>query len=97
MLQSIGVIIASVLIYVWPDTKVADPICTFLFSILVIYTTIPVFRDCIRILMERSNGIDCKKVKEEIMGVKGVRRVDDIHVWALAGNKNVLTAHIYIE
>lgn len=52
MLQSIGVIIASVLIYVWPNMKPADPICTYLFSILVIITTIPVFKDCMRILME---------------------------------------------
>ena len=60
MLQSIGVIIASVLIYIWPEqTKIADPICTYIFSILVIITTIPVFRDCIRILMEyKPNGAD---------------------------------------
>ena len=59
MLQSIGVIIASVLIYIWPETKSADPICTYLFSILVIFTTIPVFKDCIRILMEsKPKGIE---------------------------------------
>jgi cation diffusion facilitator family transporter len=95
MLQSIGVIIASVLIYIWPETKVADPICTYLFSILVIITTIPVFRDCVRILMEQiPKSINTDKIKESIMKVKGVKAVPDLHVWALAGNKNVLTAHI---
>ena len=52
MLQSIGVIIAAILITINDDFKIADPICTYLFSILVIMTTIPVFRDCMRILME---------------------------------------------
>ena len=52
MLQSIGVIIAAILITINDDFKIADPICTYLFSILVIITTIPVFRDCMRILME---------------------------------------------
>jgi Co/Zn/Cd efflux system component len=52
MLMSIGVIIASVIIYINPDYKIADPICTYLFSIIVCFTTIPVFKDCIRVMME---------------------------------------------
>ena len=35
-----------------PEFKVADPICTFLFSVLVIGTTVPVTKDIFRILME---------------------------------------------
>ena len=63
MLQSIGVIIASVLIYIWPETKIADPICTYLFSILVIITTIPVFKDCMVILMEsKPKGVEPEKI-----------------------------------
>ena len=54
MVQSIGVIVAAVIIYVKPEWKIADPICTFLFSILVMITTIPIFIDCMRILMESS-------------------------------------------
>ena len=54
MLQSIGVIIASIIIKYDPSASIADPICTYLFSILVIVTTIPVFKDCLRVLMESS-------------------------------------------
>lgn len=83
------------LIYVWPETKIADPICTYLFSILVIFTTIPVFRDCMKILIEsKPKGIEPAQIKKEIMQVQGVKAVADLHVWALAGNKNILTAHI---
>lgn len=35
-----------------PEYKVADPICTFLFSVLVLGTTLPVTKDVFRILME---------------------------------------------
>ena len=52
LLQSIGVIIAAVLISIWPQAKIADPICTYLFSILTILTTVPVFKDCLSVLME---------------------------------------------
>jgi Co/Zn/Cd efflux system component len=31
------------------------------------------------------------------MKLEGVKSVTDLHVWALGGNKNILTAHITIE
>lgn len=52
MVQSLGVIAAAIIIYVKPDWTIADPICTFLFSILVMFTTVPIFKDCMRFLME---------------------------------------------
>ena len=52
MLQSIGVICASFIIYIWPEAKIADPICTYLFTILVLCSTVPVSIDCVKILME---------------------------------------------
>ena len=67
MVQSAGVIIAAVIIYYRPDWKIADPICTFLFSILVMITTIPIFRDCMRMLMEASpTDIEVVKVYNAI-------------------------------
>lgn len=54
MIQSLGVIVAALIIYFKPEWKIADPICTFLFSILVMITTVPIFIDCMRILMESS-------------------------------------------
>ena len=98
MLQSIGVIIAAVLIYIWPEAKVADPICTYIFSVLVIFTTVPVFRDCVRVLMEfEPNGIDSQKIKEKVLGLQEVENVEDLHLWALAGNKNVMTIHVKLK
>ena len=35
-----------------PEWKLADPICTFLFSILVLVTTITILKDIIVVLME---------------------------------------------
>jgi len=95
MLQSIGVIIAAVLIYVWPEAKIADPICTYLFSLLVIFTTVPVFRDCMRVLMEsQPTSVDTDKLRKQILAIKDVEKIDDMHCWAIAGNKNVMIVHV---
>jgi len=40
LIQSIGVLIASIVIYFYPSMNILDPICTFLFSIIVIFTTV---------------------------------------------------------
>lgn len=40
-----------------PEYKVADPICTFLFSVVVLGTTLPVTKDVFRILMEGKNTL----------------------------------------
>ena len=36
--QSVGVVIAALIIYFYPNLKWVDPVCTFLFSILVLLT-----------------------------------------------------------
>ncbi|XP_019911631.1 zinc transporter 2 isoform X2 [Esox lucius] len=54
LLQSVGVLVAAIVIFFRPEYKVADPICTFLFSVFVLGTTFTIVRDVFRILMEGS-------------------------------------------
>jgi zinc transporter 2 len=98
IIQSIGVIIASVIIYLYPEAKVADPICTFLFSILVVFTTVPVFKECVRILMQQAPpDIQTTKVLNALQNLQGVQKVEDLHVWSLAGGKNMMSAHLTLK
>ena len=70
MVQSVGVIIAAIIIYIKPDWTIADPICTFLFTILVMFTTVPIFKDCMRFLMETApEDIDQVEVYNGIKNV----------------------------
>jgi len=52
MIMSIGVCIAATIIYFYPNATLADPICTFVFSVIVCITVIPVFKKCVIVLME---------------------------------------------
>lgn len=51
-IMSVGVIITAIIIYIWPEATVADPICTYFFGVIVAVTTVPVTKRCIRVLME---------------------------------------------
>ena len=50
-IQSLGVLVAAVLIKIF-GWNVADPICTYIFSLVVMCTTIPVFKDIICVFLE---------------------------------------------
>lgn len=45
--QSCGVFIAALVIYFAPELTIIDPICTFIFSILVLATTINIMKDAL--------------------------------------------------
>ena len=39
LLNSVGVIIAATIIFFWPNLDFIDPICTYIFAIIVLWTT----------------------------------------------------------
>ena len=58
---------AAIIIYFRPEWKIADPITTFVFAILVLVTTVPVSIECVKILMEYSpSNLDAKELYEKI-------------------------------
>lgn len=75
----------------------ADPICTILFTILVIGTTIGTVKQVInQILMSYPPNIDAKQLKKKLMAVEGVQSMHDLHVW-MVGQGVFLTAHVEVE
>lgn len=54
MIMSIGVCTAGAIIFFRPTWVIADPVCTFVFSVIVCFTVTPIVKDCISVLMEGS-------------------------------------------
>lgn len=70
IVQSIGVVIAAIVLYFYPNYWMIDPICTFLFSVLVLFTTIPIMIECIKVFMEATpNNIDLVKLTSDVLKV----------------------------
>ncbi|KAK3538347.1 hypothetical protein QTP70_035218 [Hemibagrus guttatus] len=98
LLQSLGVLLAATIIYFWPVWKIADPICTFLFSILVLATTSTILKDIFRVLMEGTPpGIDYDSVKDSLLSVRGVKATHSLHIWALTMSQHQMSVHALIE
>lgn len=98
LLQSISVLISAIIIFFKPEYKMADPICTFLFSVFVLFTTFTIIRDILIVLMEGAPaGLKYSDVRDGLLAVNGVTAVHNLHIWALTMNQAVLTAHVAID
>jgi zinc transporter 2 len=99
ILQSIGVIIASLFIWLGsPGAKIADPICTFIFSVLVVFTTAGVTKECVRILMEGTPfDINVTEFENKLKLVSGAREVSNLHIWSLSQGKKMVSVHLKSE
>ena len=97
MLMSVGVIIAATIIYFFPACWYADPLCTYLFSIIVAYTTIPIIKNIIVVMMEGApSSINVEQLREDIYQNCGedIVNVHDLHVWTISVGKISMPCHI---
>lgn len=96
IIQSVGVILASVVILIWPEASIVDPICTLVFAILVLFTTVKIFKTYFRILMEGTpDGVNYFELKKKIFGLfDEIEEVCDLHIWSITQGKMAATCHI---
>jgi zinc transporter 2 len=95
MIMSIGVVIAATIIYFFPQYTIADPICTFIFSVIVCFTIYPIVRNCITVLMEGSPPeVDSISLVKDIKALEEGAEIHDFHLWSISVGKFALSAHI---
>lgn len=95
LLQSIGVLIAAIVIKLDPTAKAADPICTILFTIFVIFVTRKVVKESVITLME-SSPKDLTDILNLFKRLPGVKHVHSLHVWSIAPGKDALAVHLAV-
>eukprot|EP00614_Pseudopedinella_elastica_P004841 CAMPEP_0172587524 /NCGR_PEP_ID=MMETSP1068-20121228/6553_1 /TAXON_ID=35684 /ORGANISM="Pseudopedinella elastica, Strain CCMP716" /LENGTH=435 /DNA_ID=CAMNT_0013382577 /DNA_START=84 /DNA_END=1391 /DNA_ORIENTATION=- len=102
LVQSIGVAIAGALIWWNPSWKLADPLCTILFGMIVMYTTLQTLWSNISVLLEGvPEGVDLAHLKASFLSLKDtggsplVTDVHDLHVWSMSSGSPLLTAHMH--
>lgn len=95
--QSVGVLLSAVIIKFYPDAKLVDPVCTFVFSVIVFFTTIKIMRESIGILMDAvPSTINVAKLEKEMRCVDGVQSVHHLTVWSVSVDWNVMAVHLVV-
>uniref|UniRef100_A0A8C9A739 Probable proton-coupled zinc antiporter SLC30A4 n=1 Tax=Prolemur simus TaxID=1328070 RepID=A0A8C9A739_PROSS len=97
LVQSVGVLIAAYIIRFKPEYKIADPICTYIFSFLVAFTTFRIIWDTIVIILEGvPSHLNVDYIKEALMKIEDVYSVEDLNIWSLTSGKSTAIVHIQL-
>lgn len=100
LIQSIAVVIAGGLIWYDPDMFwMADPICTLLFSVIVVFTTVTLIRDIVNVVMMAvPNNINLNSLRTDLMKIEPVvSNIHCLHVWAIGGERVAMTCTMTID
>ncbi|MCK7594010.1 cation diffusion facilitator family transporter [Pseudomarimonas salicorniae] len=97
LLGSVAALIAGLVVWLTGWTPI-DPLLTLLICGLILVSAGRLLRDVIRVLMEATPpGTDLDAVRRRLGAVEGVVAVHDLHVWTLAGDRLLLSAHLSVD
>ncbi|KZV31382.1 metal tolerance protein 1-like [Dorcoceras hygrometricum] len=97
-IQSIGVMIGGAIIWYKPEWKIVDLICTLIFSVLVLGTTIRMLRNILEVLMESTpREIDATRIERELCEMEEIVAIHELHIWAITVGKILLACHVKVK
>lgn len=95
-LGSLGAIFAGVVMLL-TGWYLADPLVSIFIGVLILYSSWNLTQESVSILMQSvPKGIDLEEVRLAMEQVRGVRKVHDLHVWAVTSGVFTLSAHAVV-
>jgi cobalt-zinc-cadmium efflux system protein len=96
-ISSASALLAGIVIVV-ANLSFADSIASVFIGALMLRNTYGIVHETVAILMERSPpGIDSNEVVGELLKIKGVEAVHELHIWRLTSGFDVLSVHLLVE
>jgi len=98
-LGSLGVLVSGLIIkYTKGDIRYyGDPIASVLIVLIILGSSIPLCKKCIKILMHMvPANIDVQQIRKRIMSIKGIVNVHHLHIWRHNNNIIIGTLHLVI-
>ncbi len=91
-------ILAGAIIIALTGWTILDPILSLAIAALITGGAVSILTRAVRVLMEAvPAGVLPDDVREEILSEPRVKAVHDLHIWALAPGRILLTCHLYVE
>jgi cobalt-zinc-cadmium efflux system protein len=95
-LGAAGVIVAGILILTY-NFYLADPIVSIGLAIFMLPRTWAIIKKAVHILMEGSPAnVSHEQVKNDLLQIKGVTGVFELHIWTITSGMNALSAHVVV-
>jgi cobalt-zinc-cadmium efflux system protein len=97
VLSTVGAVIAGIIIRS-TNLNWIDPLVSILIGLLILWNAWGILRESVSILMESTPAdIDMDALEKDILMVRGVIGVHDLHVWSITRSLRTLSAHIVTD
>jgi cobalt-zinc-cadmium efflux system protein len=97
VISTVGAVIAGIVIRI-TGMNWLDPLVGLLIGLLILWNAWGILRESLDILMESTPAdIDIDKMVADLMTIKGVRGVHDLHVWSITHSMRTLSAHLLTD
>src|SRR5574341_1340531 len=95
--SSVGVMVAAAVV-LWTGWTLADPLAGVAIALVIVPRTWGLLRQAVNVLLEGTPPhLDTGEIEAAMREVSGVRRVHDLHVWALTSGREAMSAHVVVE
>jgi len=96
-LFSAGVILTSLLVLCF-NWQWADAVVSLVLSILLAKEAVMLILQTVHVLMEGvPTNVDVNVLKKDLLSLKGIRNVNDLHVWSTGSKNIILSTHIVAD
>lgn len=93
----VGIFIGS-LVMMFYDLPIIDPILSILISIYILFNLYKNSRGALDVILQRTpRTIEINDVEDQINSFESVIKCDDIHVWSLDGEYNIMSSNVYVH
>ncbi|MCB1633417.1 MAG: cation transporter [Xanthomonadales bacterium] len=97
LLGSVAALLSGLIVWL-TDWHRIDPLLTLLICSLILVSALRLLRDAGGVLMEATPAkVDLEALRGGLSDLPGIEAVHDLHVWTLAGDRLLLSAHLAIE
>ena len=96
-LSTVGVILAGIGIALF-GWQWLDPAASILIAVMILWSSWGIVRETVDILLEATpRDIDMSAVVRDVLGIRGVRSVHDLHVWSISSSLRALSMHLLTD
>ena len=82
----------------WNYYQLVDPLCTYLFSVLVIMTTFKITKKSIVVLLDGcvEDGL-IEAICDDLARTQGLMRYEELKVWSVSGEQQLATVKVVLS
>lgn len=97
VISTIGAVLAGIAIAL-TGLNWLDPLVSIFMGFLILWNAWGILRESVNILLESTPGnIDMSEMVRDLLSVKGIRGIHDLHVWSITQSLRALSAHVVTD